>query len=228
MIDRQPHAVGIVAAKAEDARALDRAGDQRDRQVVLLGKANVAGRRADRRRQDQPVGAQLQQRVDEGALLGEVVMVVAQDEGLALAVQLVLDGFQDLAEERVHDVVDADTDDARARGAQRGGAAIVDVAEFAGRAFDPFAGDLGHQRTVAQRQRDCRRRQAQRIGNRRKFDLLRHLRGLLPTPSRSMAQTGRHAKPADVVAGRNGCVSHRPRRRSWSRRAPGRHCRDWR
>ena len=141
-------------------------------------------RRADGRRHDDAVGAELQQRVDEGALLFQLVVVVGQDEGLAAAVEFAFDRAQDLGEERVHDVVDDDADDARARGAQAGGAAVVDVADGAGMILDAVARRVGDQRTVAQRQRYRRGRHAERVGDRRKLDLLGQ-RLALPRRSRA-------------------------------------------
>ena len=158
MIGRQPDAVGIVAAEHRHVGALDRARDQHRRQAVVLGEPDVLGRRADRRRHDDAVGAELQQRVDEGALLLQLIVVVGEEEGLPAAVELAFDRAQDLGEERVHDVVDDDADDARARGAQARRAAVVDVADGAGMLLDALARGVGDERAVAQRQRDrCRR-----------------------------------------------------------------------
>ena len=172
VIGGKPGAVGIVAAEDRHLRAFDGARDQHRRQAVLLGHDDVFGRRADGRRHDDAVGAELQQRVDEGALLFELVVMVGQDEGLPAAVELALDRAQDLGEERVHDVVHDDADDARARGAQAGGAAVVDIADGARMVLDAVARGVGNERAVAQRQRYGRRRDAKRIGDRRKLDLL--------------------------------------------------------
>ena len=160
MIGGKPDAVGIVAAEHRHVGALDRARDQHRRQAVVLGEPDVFGRRADGRRHDDAVGAELQQRVDEGALLFQLVVVVGEEEGLAAAVELAFDRAQDLGEERVHDVVDDDADDAGARGPEAGGAAVVDVADGARMLLDALARGIGDQRAVAQRQRYRRRRHA--------------------------------------------------------------------
>ncbi len=115
---------------------------------------------------------ELEQRVDKSALLLQLVVVVGQQERLAAAVELALDGAQYLGIERVHDVVHDDADDTGAGGAQRGGAAIVDVADGAGVLLDAVACRARHQRAVAQGQRNRGRRDAERIGNGRKLDFL--------------------------------------------------------
>ena len=76
VIGGKRRAVGVVAAKHRHAGALDRARDQHCRQAVFLGHDDVPGRRADGRRHDDAVGAELQQRVDEGALLFKLIVMV--------------------------------------------------------------------------------------------------------------------------------------------------------
>ena len=110
--------------------------------------------------------------------------MVGQDEGLPAAVELAFDRAQDFGEERVHDVVHDDADDARARGAQAGGAAVVDIADGAGMFLDAVARAVGDQRAVAQGQRNRGRGDAERIRDRRKLDLLCQ-RALQPPPTRS-------------------------------------------
>jgi hypothetical protein len=68
----------------------------------------------------------------------------------------------------VHD----DTDDTRARCAQAGGTAVVDIADGARVVLDAIAGVVGNERAVAQGQRYGRRRDAKRVGDRGKLDLL--------------------------------------------------------
>ncbi len=92
-----------------------------------------------------------------------------------LAVEFALDRLQDFAVERVHDVVHDDADDAGARRAEAGGAAIVDIAERARLFLDPVAGDGGHQRAVTQGERHRGRGNPQRFRNRGQFNLLRHV-----------------------------------------------------
>ena len=167
MVGGEPGAVGVVATKHRHFRALDRAGDQHRRQAVLLGHDDVLARRPYRRRHDDPVGAELQQRVDEGALLLELVVVVGEDKGLPAAVELAFDRAQYLGEERVHYVVHDDPDDARPRGAKARRAAVVYVADGAGVILDAVAGGVGDERAVAQRERHRGGRNAERIGNRR-------------------------------------------------------------
>src|SRR5690606_2794781 len=130
------------------------------------------GRRADGRRHDDPVRAQLQQRIEEIALFLDLVVVIGQDESLAAAVELHLDGAQYLGEERVHDVVYHDADEARARRAKARGAAVVDIADLAGVFLDALARLVGDERTVAKGKRNGRGRHAERIGDRRELDLL--------------------------------------------------------
>ena len=172
MVGGKRGAVGIVAAEHGHMRALDIARDQHGRQAVILGHADVARGRIDGRGHDHAIGAELQQRVDEGALLVQLVIVVGQQEGLARAIQLMFDGAQDFRIERIHDVVDDDAHDARAGGPQRRCAPIVDITDLARMFLDAFAGRSGHQRTVAKCERHRCRRHAKRISDRGKLDLL--------------------------------------------------------
>ena len=149
MIGGKRNAVAVVAAIGGHIDALHRAGDEDGRHAVVLGQLHVLDGRADGRRHDHAVAAELQKRLDEAALLLHRIVVVGQDEGMLAAVQLAFDRLEDFAVERVHDVVHDDADDARARGAQAGGAAIVDIAEGAGLFLDPVAGGGRHQRAVA-------------------------------------------------------------------------------
>jgi hypothetical protein len=98
--------------------------------------------------------------------------VVGQDEGLPASVEFGLDRFEDLGEERVHDVVDDDADDARARRPETRRAAIVDVADRPRMFLDAFARGGGDERAVAQGERYGRRRDAERVGDGRELDLL--------------------------------------------------------
>jgi hypothetical protein len=65
-----------------------------------------------------------------------------------------LDRLQDFAVERVHDVVHDDADDAGARGAQAGGAAVVDIAERAGLFLDLVAGHAPATSGLSRKARD--------------------------------------------------------------------------
>ena len=179
----QPYAISVVAAKHRHIRALHRTRDEHGRQAVVLGKRDVRRRSADRRRHDYAIGTELQQRVDEIALLFEFVIMVGEDEGLPRAIQFVLDRLQDFGEERVHDVVHDNADDARARRAQRSGAAIVDVTDLAGVFLDPLARRVCDQRTVAERQRHGRGGDPERVCDGRQLDLLAQ-----DFPSRKTAQ----------------------------------------
>ncbi len=159
-------------------RAVDITCDQHRRQAVFFRHDDVGSRCVDGWRHDHAIGAELQQRVDEGALLVELVVVIRKQEGLPAAIQLVFDGAQDLGIERVHDVMHDNADDAGARSAQRRGTTVVDIADLAGVFLDLLTGRARHQRAVAQRQGNSGRGDAERIGNGRKLDLLCQRSGL--------------------------------------------------
>ena len=111
-------------------------------------------------------------RLDEVALLVDRIIVIGQDEGLPAAVEFRFDRLEDFGIERVHDVMHDHADDSRPGRSQRGRATVVDIAEFDGLFLDPVARHVGHQRTVAQGQRNGCRRKSERLRYRRKLDLL--------------------------------------------------------
>ena len=114
MIGGKADTIGIVTPENRRMNTLDATRDQHDRQAVIFRKLDVFRRRADSGRHNDPIRAELQKRIHEGALFFELIVMVGQDEGLPRPVQFRFDGFENFREERIHDVMHHDADNAGA------------------------------------------------------------------------------------------------------------------
>ncbi|MND86183.1 hypothetical protein D3C80_781360 [compost metagenome] len=100
--------------------------------------------------------------------------MVGKNEGLAAAIQLAFDGFEDFPVKRVHHIMEYHADNAGARGAQAGGAAVIDITQRP-RLFLDLVPRIGSdQRAIAQCKGNGGGRKTEAFGNRRQFDLLGH------------------------------------------------------
>ncbi len=151
MVRGKPDAVGVVPAEDGHVGTFDRPRDEDRRQAVAFRPRDILAGRADRRRHDHTIGAELKQRIDERALLLELVVVVRQEEGLPAAIQFALDRAQDFREEGVHDVVHHDADDSRPRRAQTRRASVVNIADRTRIFLDALPCAFGDKRAIAKR-----------------------------------------------------------------------------
>ncbi len=174
VVGGERNAVAVVATIGRHIDAVHRTGHQNGGHAVFFGQRHILDRRADGRRHDDAIRTELQQRFDEGALFFHRIIMVGQDEGLAAAVQLAFDGFQDFAIEGVHHIMEHHADNAGARGAQAGGAAVVDITQRPRLFLDLVTRIGSNQRAVAQCQRNGGGRKTKALGNRRQFNLLCH------------------------------------------------------
>jgi hypothetical protein len=117
--------------------------DQDDRRAAPLQPGEPRAR-PDHRRDEHPLHPVLFEQFQVALLLAFLVVAVAQDDGEARLVRLVLHAAGQVGEERVGHVEHHQADRPAAPGAQLAGGLVAHEAEFRDRGVHPVAGRPGH------------------------------------------------------------------------------------
>ena len=154
----QRHAEPEVGADVVGALPADAPKHLHDGNAVALQFVDDVGCGAFRRREQDAVDPMLAHASDEAALAGGQFCGVGDEGDPAGLIEGVIDSRRELGVERIGDFADDQPDGMREARAQIRRGAMVDIAKRVDGRLNAGPGGRRNQRTVAQHQRDCRRR----------------------------------------------------------------------